>query len=121
MIVSFYYKLILILGLTCIFTSCDSVKNDYIQIPPTVLSPKEFTELIVDFALAESASNLNIKSVTVEKIDSTYSFNPLIEHSVSKSTYDLSVSFYANHPLLYKKVYDSVLTHLSEIKQRTLK
>lgn len=102
--------------------ACNSNEED-ITIPNTIINEEKFTKLMVDFALAESASNLNVKNVAAQKIDSTYTFNPLEENNISKSQYDSAISFYSKHPALYKKIYENVLVSLSKMqtKRDTLK
>ena len=99
-------------------TACAPTKEDDVK-PDYVLSEDKFTKLLVDFALAESASNLNVKNVSAEKIDSTYAFNPLKENNVTLETYDSSLSYYSKHPDLYKKIYENVLVELNKMKSPT--
>ena len=99
-----------------VFIRCESGKNEHSEIPTMVLNEEKFTQLLVDFALAESASNLNIKNVSAQKMDSVYAFNPLTENKVTKATYDSTISFYSKHPALYKKIYENVLTKLSKMQ-----
>ena len=73
---------------------------------------------MVDFSLAESASNLNVKNLPAEKMDSAYAFDPLEENNVSRSQYDSAVSFYSKHPSIYKKIYENVLATLSKMQLR---
>ena len=61
---------------------------------------------------------MNIKNVPVNKLDTTYAFDPLEENNVRKSLYDSTIQFYAQHPELYKKIYENVLTLLSEMQAR---
>jgi len=96
--------------------SCGSQLDEQATIPDYVLNEEKFTKLIVDFALSESISNINVKSVTAEKLDSVYAFNPLFENKVSKAEYDSSIIFYSKHPLLYKKIYENVLVTLSKMQ-----
>jgi Domain of unknown function (DUF4296) len=84
--------------------------------PPYVLSPDSFTELLVDFALAESAIGINILNVRGHQIDSTYAFDPLREHGVSAANYDSTVAYYSRHPDQYREVYQKVLTRLSALE-----
>lgn len=96
--------------------SCSS--EEEIKIPANILSKEEYTRVLTDLALAESAANLNIKNVKMEKTDSTYAFDPLMENKISKAKYDSSSLYYAEHPELYKEVYDEVLKRLSEMQSK---
>ncbi len=86
------------------------------SIPANILNEEKFTKLIVDFALAESVSNINVKSLPADKMDSLYNFDPLVDNNVSKSQYDSTITFYSKHPELYKKVYENVLAELSKMQ-----
>lgn len=96
--------------------SCKEEKQA--RVPDTILSKEKFTKVLIDLSLAESAANLNIKNVRIEKIDSTYAFDPLKENNVSKEQYDAAALFYTEHPDLYKEVYDEVLKTLTEMQAK---
>jgi len=110
----------LFLSVICIsfIFSCSSPQEENVSVPDKILSEEVFTKLIVDFALAESTSNINIKNVSSEKNDSAYAFNPLKENNVSRVDYDSALAFYSKHPTLYKKVYENVLVILSKMQIR---
>jgi hypothetical protein len=98
--------------------SCGKNAEKEVEIPAGILSQEQFTKVLADFALAESAANMNIKNVVVQKTDSVYAFDPLLENNVRKSQYDSSVLFYTARPELYKKVYEQVLEMLSELQAK---
>lgn len=102
---------------------CATKTEEPVARPPGILTEEVFTKVLVEYALAESAANLNILNVSVQRIDSTYAFDPLKENNISKTTYDSTLRFYAQNPALYKKVYENVLAALSEMqtKRDTLK
>jgi hypothetical protein len=93
-----------------IMMSCGNPQQD---IPSYVLSPDRFAQVLVNYALAESAAGVNVKSVNAGQLDSVYSFDPLKDSDVTKAQYDSSLRFYSLHPELYKKVYEDVLNRLS--------
>ena len=101
-----------------LFVSCGKPSEKEVEIPAGILSKEQFTKITTDFALAESAANMNIKNVVVQKTDSVYAFDPLLENKVRKSQYDSSVSFYTANPELYKKIYEDVLVKLSELQAK---
>lgn len=107
---------ILTLALSCLVSACGLLQKNESEVPKGILSPSEFRDVLVDFALAESASNLNIRSVKPDKLDSAYSFNPLKDRGLRQSQYDSSVQYYSAHPKLYRAVYDSVLTTLNDYR-----
>ena len=96
--------------------SCNKSKKNEQEVPEYILSPHKFSKLLVDFAIADCAANMNVKNVPIQKIDSTYAFNPLVDNGIRQSQYDSALDFYSGHPELYKQVYDSVLVMLSEFK-----
>jgi hypothetical protein len=97
------------------FVACKSEKEN-IDIPAGILSPEEMRRVLADFALAESAAVLNISNLPLNKHDSAYAFDPLTENMVRKTQFDSSLNFYAEHPDLYKQIYDSVVVTLSQMK-----
>jgi hypothetical protein len=101
-----------------LFTSCKNNEEEKPTLPDNILKEEAFTKLLTSFALAESAANMNIKSVPGYKMDTVYAFNPLIEHGVRKSQYDSTLDFYVKHPLLYKKVYENVLAELTDLQTK---
>jgi hypothetical protein len=103
----------LLIVLVLILPACNEKSEEKITIPRHVLPRKKFIRVTCDLALAESASALNIKNVGSEKYDSVYAFNVFKDNSTSKQQYDTSISFYAEHPKLYKELLDSVLSRLS--------
>jgi hypothetical protein len=96
------------------FFSCSD--DNEVKIPSGVLDKEEYVSVLTDLALAESAANLNVKNVRIEKLDSTYAFDPLKEHHISSEKYNATARFYAEHPDLYKEVYEEVLKRLSELE-----
>lgn len=112
---SSFIKTAFTVTLLTVMISC-SKNEEEAEIPSTILSEEKFTKLIVDFALAESTSNINVKNLPADKMDSLYNFDPLIDNNVSKSQYDSTIAFYSKHPGLYKKVYENVLVELSKMQ-----
>jgi hypothetical protein len=97
-----------------LFFSCGTAEKNA-EVPPGTVSEEVFTRVLKDFALAESATNMNIKNVNIHKIDSAYAFNVLKENKITKPQFDSALAFYVSHPDLYKKVYENVLVALSEM------
>jgi hypothetical protein len=106
---------LLLLLLSVSWLSCSDSEEDQVKIPSNVLSRERYTKLLVDFSLAESAANLNIKNLSGSKFDSAYAFNPLKENKVSQALYDSTISFYSKHPEIYKEIYEDVLSALSKM------
>lgn len=106
-----------ILCIIFMLTACEDKTKD-IPIPKNILSIEKIGKVLSDYALAESAANLNIKGVIHTQIDSTYAFNPLIENNIRQSQFDSSLDFYCSHGDLYKKVYENVLDRLTEFESK---
>ncbi len=119
MIFSFIKKNALFLFFILMLVACSKGGDEEIDVPENILNEERFTKLLVDFALAESTVNLNIKNISSDKTDSVYAFNPLKENGVTKSEYDSAIAFYSKHPLLYKKIYEDVLVALSKMQVKT--
>lgn len=94
--------------------SCADKKN---EIPANVLDKEKFSDLLVDFTLAEAASGINVLNLPADKIDSAYAFSPFIDNAISKTSFDTTLYFYSHHPKLYREVYELTLEKL--IKMQT--
>lgn len=103
-----YIFLLIILAYSC--------NEKQVKIPDYVLDKEKFSDLIVDFTLAESASGMNILNVQGQKTDTVYAFNPLIDHNITKSTFDTTLYFYSKHPKLFKEVYEMSLEKLNRFQ-----
>lgn len=109
-------RFLLILSLL-LHLSCSENDNE-LQKPEGVMSDSAFTELLVDFAMAESAANMNILNLSLNKLDSAYAFDPLKEHGLTREQYETTIRYYSSHPVIYSAVYENVLARLSEIAAR---
>jgi len=117
----FYYKLkssIIISFCSIIFYQCSQNNLESEDAQDNILNKELFSKILVEFALAESAANLNIKGVSIQKIDSVYAFDPLYENKVRKSQYDSTLIYYAHHPKEYKIIYENVLVVLSKLEAK---
>ena len=109
------FKIVMVFCILSMF--CCNNKARQRDVPPAnILDAEKFTVVLVDFALAESVANMNIKNAAVTKTDSVYAFNPLNENGVRQSQYDSTLNWYSHHPAEYKKVYEKVLDRLTELK-----
>jgi hypothetical protein len=96
--------------------ACGNPNDEEVIPPPSLLSRDQFTDVLVDYALAESVSNLNLKSVTPIQFDTVYAFNPIRARNIRKSQFDSTVLFYSAHPRAYRHVYDTVLSRLNTLR-----
>lgn len=97
---------------------CANKEEKQTEIPEGILSEDAFAKVLSDFALAESAANINVHNASAQKLDSVYAFNPLKENKVRQGQYDSSIAFYVSQPQLYKKVYEQALVKLSELQAK---
>ena len=112
------YKVLVLINhfvLLCFLFSCNTAEKEA-SIPENVLDKEKFSEVIVDFTLAESASGINVLNVQGGKGDTVYAFNPLIDNNVKRETFDTTLYFYSHHPKLFKEVYELVLEKLSKLQ-----
>jgi hypothetical protein len=109
--------LILMFGVF-VFSCGKKEEEGELIIPSYVLDQEQYVKLLVDMALSEAASNVNIKGVATQKYDSVYKFDPLKENKITKAKYDSTLAFYSRHPKMFKDLYDQVLTELSEMKSK---
>lgn len=97
--------------------SACSVPNEQSETPPANLLPADtFCQILADFALAESAANMNIENVPNYRLDTVYAFDPIRENKVRRSQYDSTLTYYSEHPDQFKKIYENVLVLLSEMQ-----
>lgn len=85
-------------------------------IPDYVLDKEKFSDVLVDFTLAESAAGINILNLQGAKGDTVYAFNPLFDNNVKRETFDTSLYFYSHNPKLFKEVYNLTLEKLSKMQ-----
>lgn len=107
------YKGLLLMSLLLGGVSC---KEDENIIPPHVLDREKFSDVIVDFTLAESAAGINVLNVPGQKVDTVYSFNPLLDNNITKAQFDTSLYFYSHHPKIFREVYEITLEKLNRMQ-----
>lgn len=90
------------------------MKEENESIPDAILSEEIMSDVLMDAYLAEGASGINIKNVSAEKFDSTYSFNPLMSRNIQSSQFDSSLVYYTRHPQKLKMIYEKVLEKMSQ-------
>lgn len=106
----------LFLVLCCWLASCSENATNSLTKPSNILPEDTFVAVLVDYSIAESITNLNIKSVQPAKFDSVYAFNPLKLRHIRKSQFDSTIYYYAARPAQYRIIYDTVLSHLNTLR-----
>jgi hypothetical protein len=107
----------ILLTMLLIFSSC-SEEDGEVKIPRGVLKKEQFAKVLADLSLAESAANLNIKNVKIEKTDSVYAFDPFKENHITEGQFDTSALFYSKHPDLYTEAYEEAMRMLTEMQAK---
>ncbi|WP_317899098.1 DUF4296 domain-containing protein [Aurantibacillus circumpalustris] len=100
------------------FAACVSTANKEDKVPAEILNRDTLIKILAEFALAESAANLNVTNINFNKMDSAYAFNPIKDNHVRQSQYDSAITYYVGHPELYKEIYENVLVTLSELQAK---
>lgn len=98
-----------------LLTSCGEGEKE-IAIPDYVLDKEKFSDVIVDFSLAESAASMNILNTPGHRGDTVYAFNPLLDNNIKRVTFDTTVYFYSHNPKLFKEVCVLALEKLSKLQ-----
>lgn len=87
------------------------------KIPETIIQPDSMVSIIVDMQLAESVLREyrrigkyedSLAIVTFEKV--------FIRHNINKEKYEESITFYKQNLNTYEKIYEKVITRLSQIQ-----
>ena len=91
-----------ILIIAVVFSSCHGTEKE-IVLPKNVLDKEKFSDVVVDFTLAESASGINVLNVQGRRSDTVYAFNPLIDNNVKREVFDTTLFFYSHHPRQFKE------------------
>lgn len=97
-----------------LIVSACTEKNE--NVPDNVLDKERFSDLIVDFTLAESAAGINVLNVLGQKTDTVYAFNPLIDNNITKVDFDTTLYYYSHRPKLFKEVYELSLEKLNKMQ-----
>jgi 4-hydroxyphenylpyruvate dioxygenase-like putative hemolysin len=87
------------------------------EVPATIIQPDSMVSVLVDMQLAESVLremrmtgkyNDSLAKVTFEKV--------FIRHNTNKEKFDESIDFYKQNLNTYEKIYENVITRLSQIQ-----
>lgn len=86
-------------------------------IPPYVIPEQKMAEVLAEKHLIDAAVNLHLFKDKMEKkdIEALY-LEAYKKYHIRQSQFDSSFTYYKNHPQKLDKVYDLVLTELSERK-----
>ncbi len=83
-----------------------------------ILEEKKMVDVMVDVHLVEGMSEQNLLNQNNHSTSNVYYNNILLKHKITLAELDSSIAWYARHPKIYKRVYDSVVSRLE--KQKSL-
>src|SRR4051812_4103443 len=110
-----YFRAIFIVLCVALCVSCRPKSDEDEQPPPYILNEQLFLKVLTDCYLGEGAAGINVKSVTGEKFDSAYIFNPFADNNITKQQFDTTIVYYSKHPQKLKEIYNKLLDNLSQI------
>jgi hypothetical protein len=101
-----------------LFSCCGIENTGSSHRPANILSEEQFARVLADYAMAESATNLNVLNVNLPAMDTIYAFDPLKFNNVRPLQYDSTLRYYSEHPELYKQAYDLALAELTAFQSK---
>jgi len=116
-------KLFKIIFTTIILSSLTlSCGNKKLEVPPNLLQPDEFVELMIEMHLIDGYLHQSLNTLHSRK-DSAFLIYPgiLEKYNISRTQLDSTVLFYGKYPEHFNKIYDQVLDSLSVMEGDTRK
>ncbi len=110
-------SLIIFCSLLLLFSCAPQEDLSDEKVPETIIQPDSMVSIIVDMQLVESVLREHrrvgkykdsLAIVTFEKV--------FIKHNISKEKYEESITFYKQNLNTYQKIYEKVITRLSQIQ-----
>jgi hypothetical protein len=92
----------ILLLLVFLIFSCQSKQ------PHDVLSTRKMVDIITDIQLADAAYKLDLLPETFKNQPQKYYLEILAHHQTDSATYNKSLHYYAENPLILKKIYTDV-------------
>jgi len=91
------------------------------KVPENIIQPDSMVAILVDIQLAEAVLR-DLKRVgQYEDNKATTSFEKVfIKHNTTKEEYEESIAYYEQNLEIYEKIYESVITRLSQIQTETI-
>jgi hypothetical protein len=110
----FNFILITVIG-AFIFLSC-SDKEEKKETPSQILGIAKMADVVVALNISEALIMQNSQPLVKNKLD--LSFNVFKENNVNRADFFKSMEYYSKNPELLKKIYESALDKLAQIKQK---
>jgi len=91
------------------------------KVPVNIIQPDSMVSVIVDMQLTEAVFRELKRIGQYEEKNAKVSFEAVfIKHNISKEKYEESVAYYEQNLETYEKIYENVITRLSQIQTETL-
>jgi predicted RNase H-like nuclease (RuvC/YqgF family) len=111
------YFLVILFPVLSLFSCTPQENLSDEKVPGTIIQPDSMVSIIVDMQLVESVLRENKRVGKYEDSIAIVSFEKVfIKHNTSKEKYEESIAFYKQNLNTYKKIYESVITRLSQIQ-----
>lgn len=99
-----------------------SCKTEITELPEGVLPPEKMKIILADIHLADALAETKAEAGLSEKmLNEKYYQQIFAELGVSKATFYTSYKFYETHPEWMNKLYDEVLTEMSQKEEKISK
>ena len=97
-----------------------SCGKNKMQVPPNLLQPEEFVQLMIEMHLVDGYLHQSINTINSRK-DSALIIYPAIlkKYNIPRYQLDSTILFYGKHPDELSKLYDKVLVELSRMEGET--
>ena len=90
------------------------------KVPDKIIQPDSMVDIIVDMQLAEGILREMKQTGKYEQDAAITSFERVFsKYNINKEEYDESIAYYEQNLDVYQKIYESVITRLSQIQTET--
>jgi hypothetical protein len=87
------------------------------KVPVNIIQPDSMVDVIVDMQLTEAVMREHRLTGKFEDSLAIVSFEKVfIKHNINKEKFEESLSFYKQNLRLYEKIYENVITRLSQLQ-----
>ena len=87
------------------------------KVPDNIIQPDTLVEIIVDMQLAEGILREMKQIGKYEQNAAVTSFDRVfLKHNINKKEYEESIAYYEQNLDIYEKIYEKVITRLSQIQ-----
>lgn len=87
--------------------------NNEISIPENIIPQEQMVQVLADIHIAEVTANFKSPGDTINIDVKSLYLQIYNKHSITEEQYRESYQFYLDHPTLFNKMYDEVITELS--------